>query len=240
MSQDDTPPESSRRKRRGEGAAPPVIPATRPDVGTKQIDPADFAKMQVRLDAFIERRFAPLVPALGQAFFQPARKGELGDPGLREAFRLWSLLGYRDPDGLRLVDMFAAAGLHDEPEIDRSLNAMRRARFRVLRIDARDESQKRLQTFDLLDDEAVSLLDRQAFDQVAIDELLCGWFFPAAGLWRGLGAVTRISKVVADEIREAIFSLAAHEQMTPAELAERRSMKLFWMLYRSAALAPAG
>jgi len=237
MTKDHAPP-SSRRHRRGDESPAPVVPPTYPDTGTKQIEPADFAAMQARLDAFIERRFAPMIPALGEAFFQPARRGELDDPGLREAFRSWSLLGYRDPQGLRLIDMFAAAGLHAEPHIDRALNAMRQARFRVLRISSRNEHQKLLATFDLLDDAEVSLLDRLAYDQVAVDEMLCGWFFPAAGIWRALGAVTRVAKVSGDELRAAISSLAAHEQMSPAELGERRSMKLFWMLYRATALAP--
>lgn len=236
MSEDS---KGSRRLRRGHGNSTSPIPAIYDDPIKRQIDPEAFATFEQRLDAFTQRRFGALLPSLGKAFFKGCTREEVTDPGLQMAFQKWVMYGFRDADGLRIVDMFAAAGLHDEPEVGRALNAARKAVFRVASVARRDETTRQIDAFDLLREVDFDVLDKNTFALAREEDLLCGWMFPSGVLWRPLGLCTRVPKVAATAVRKALGTLAEGESMSFPELAERRTMKLFWLIYRGAVMAPA-
>ena len=224
--------------RRGQTPASSPIPEVYEDPIARQIDPEALSAFEQRLDAFAHRRFGPLLPGLGKAFFKGASRDEVREPGLQTAFRNWVMYGFRDEAGLRIVDMFAAAGLHGEPEIGRAVNAARQSRFAVAAVETRDEATQQMRVGDLLREESFTYLDKNTFVHAQAEDLLCGWVFPSGVLWRPIGLCTRVPKVAATAVRQAMGELAAAEAMAFPELAERRSMKLFWLVYRAALLAP--
>ena len=82
---DDNPNKGSRRHRKGDYQGPQVVPPIVPDPIARQIPAEDFSALLARAEAFAHRRFGPILPQIGAAFFKGRTEQEVRDEGLQAA-----------------------------------------------------------------------------------------------------------------------------------------------------------
>ena len=239
MSKDDA--KKSRRHRQGDYQKPAIIPPIVPDRIARQIDPEHFSALLARAEAFAQRRFGPILPQLGAAFFRGRSKDDLTDEGLQAAFRAWVLYGFRDEDGIRIIDMFAAAGIPPERELGRALTAARQARFAFFEVLERNPKTKQVRARDLNSEaespkDEVDFLDRHAYDDLEVSAVLAGWYVPVGALWRPVGAATLIPADKAALLREGLDQLHARQNLPREAATQSQSMQMFWLAFRVANL----
>lgn len=233
----------SRRKRRGEGPSPSpaaegsgaseVDPARPP----KQFDPKTFAQVDKALGSFAQRRFGKAMPALAAAFFGIASKEERTYPELQAAYALYVCYGWQDEEGRRIVDMFAEHGLKMSPEEQRLIEALRRARMVLFVSHHVEPANKQIVGRCAMRDEAITILDHGAFSAMKPGDGLLTWVFPVGALSRPFGPGTLVPKRAIAAIEQAAVKLADDENVTLADLADKRPSQLFWLVYRAVELA---
>jgi hypothetical protein len=234
-------PKKSRRHRKGEYEAPVVVPAIVPDPVARQIDPEHVSALVSRAEAFAERRFGPILTQLGASFFQGRTPADLRDEGLAAAFRAWVLYGFRDENGVRIIDMFAAAGIPPQREVARALTAARQARFAFFEVLERNPRTKQVRARDLNSphaspDDEVDFLDHTAYEVLEIGSVLAGWFVPVGPLWRPIGAATHVPPSKLPFLTAGLAQLAQGHSLAREELAQKYAMQMFWLAFRVANL----
>ncbi len=227
---------SSDRKRRGHSKDAPA-PAGPPRI--KKIDATAYQQVDGMLGSFAHRRFGPVLPTVAGGWFGAATEAEREDDELRTAFMLFFVHGWRDPQGLRIIDMFAEFGIELNPLQQTALAAMRQARFQLVRIEQLVPDNKQIQGREFFRDEAVALIDRNSFESVQPGDGLLAWMMPVADLWRPIGIATRVPERCWVATERALDHLAEGLGITRAELADRKTAQAFWAVYRAAnALGP--
>lgn len=239
-----TPPRVNQRKRRGHkqleasAASSPVEPAgagqKRAVKSVRQLDPEAFRQVDLMIGSFAQRRFGNLMPQVAAGFFGAARGDEPNHPELQKAFALYFVYGYRDPQGLRIVDMFERFGLKLDREQKRVLEACKRAQLVVFQLERQNPANKQMLGLDILRGIPMTVLDQSAFERMSPGEVLIAYMFPVGDLWRPLGMGTRIPRANVNTLRAGLAQLANEQGFAPAELSDRRPAQVFWVAYRSA------
>jgi hypothetical protein len=238
-----TPPRVSTRKRRGhkiaelEAAAAVAVAPAKPKRAVKtgrQLDPEVFRQVDLMIGSFAQRRFANLMPKVAAGFFGSAQGDEPNHPELQQAFALYFVYGYRDAQGLRIIDMFERFGVQLDREQKRVLDACQRSRFVVFQLQRSNQANKQMQGLDMLRGLPMSLLDQAAFDRLVPGDVLVAYMFPVGDLWRPLGLGTKVGRARVDALRSGLARLAQEQGFAAAELPERRPAQVFWLAYRAA------
>lgn len=244
---------SSRRKRRGTGpisteearllaTAKPVKvppregqPAKAPTVSKfGRFERADFERVETMLAAFANRRLGPLVNAVGKGFFGAATAEERENPGIRTAFFTFFLYTYRDPKGIRVIDLFAEAGLPLEGRQKAALEACLQARLVVQTIDDVHPGKHRMRGRDLLRDEPITALDRNASQLVKPGERLMCWQIPWGTSWQPIGYAVQVEQRKAVALDRGIETLCNNLRAVRRELPEQHAANLWWVVHRIA------
>ncbi len=243
---------SSRRKRRGTGpisteearllatARPPAKVAARgreaevvkPKFG--RYERADFERVETMLAAFANRRLGPLVNVVAKGFFGAATPEERENSGIRTAFYSFFLYTYRDPKGIRVVDLFAEAGLPLEGRQRAALDALLQARLVIMSIDDVHPGKQRMRGRDLLRDEQVTALDKNASSLVKPGERLMCWQIPWGTSWQPIGYAVQVEQRKAVALDRAIETLCNNLRVVRRELAEEHAANLWWVVHRVA------
>jgi hypothetical protein len=243
-----TPPRVSRRKRRGhkaeaeaeakaEAKAKAEVEARKPKRAHKavrQLDPESFRQVDAMIGSFAQRRFGQLMPKVAQGFFGVARGDEPKHPELQQAFALYFVYGFRDPQGLRILDMFARFGLELDREQRRVLDACLRARFVVFGLERKNDANKQLLGRDILRGVPMTVLDSVAYSALAPGDVIVAYMFPVGDLWRPLGLATKVARAKVPALRQGLGQLASSQGFAPVELPDRRPAQVFWTAYRVA------
>lgn len=243
-SEKKTPPRVNQRKRRGHSAqqaeaeaAAAVVAASQPKRAVKsvrQLDPEAFRQVDLMIGSFAQRRFGNIMPKVAAGFFGAARGDEPNHPELQQAFALYFVYGYRDGQGLRIIDMFERFGLELDREQKRVLEACKRARFVVFQLERNNPANKQLLGIDMLRGIPMTVLDQNAFDRTTPGDVLIAYMFPVGDLWRPLGMATKVARARANNLRAGLAQLANDQGFAPMELPDRRPAQVFWVAYRSA------
>ncbi len=252
---DDKTP--SRRKRRGTGpisseeerllatARPasqpnkPLAPAKGPAPATPKFgryERPDFERVESMLASFANRRLGPLVNLVAKGFYGAATDEEKNNPGIRTAFYSFFLYGYRDPKGIRAVDLFAEAGLPLEGRQRAALDACLQARLVIMSIDDVHVGKHRMRGRDLLRDEPVTAFDRNASSLVKPGERLMCWQIPWGTSWQPIGYAVQIEQRKAVALERSIESLCNGLRAVRRELPEQHAHNLWWVGHRVANL----
>jgi hypothetical protein len=252
---DDKPP--SRRKRRGTGPisteeerllatarpSPSAIKTQTPVKGTTPSTPKfgryerpDFERVESMLAAFANRRLGPLVNLVAKGFYGAANDDEKNNPGIRTAFYSFFLYGYRDPKGIRAVDLFAEAGLPLEGRQRAALDACLQARLVIMSIDDVHAGKHRMRGRDLLRDEPVTAFDRNASSLVKPGERLMCWQIPWGTSWQPIGYAVQIEQRKAIALERSIETLCNGLRAVRRELPEQHAANLWWVGHRVANL----
>lgn len=251
---DDADKTSSRRKRRGTGpisteeqrlletsrapikSAPKAGEPTPPTPKFGRYERPDFERVESMLAAFANRRLGPLVNAVAKGYFGAAKPEERDNPGIRTAFYSFFLYGYRDPKGIRVVDLFADSGLPLEGRQRAALDACLQARLVVMSVEDVHPGKHRMRGRDLLRDEAVTALDRNASQLVKPGERLMCWQIPWGTSWQPIGYAVQIEQRKAVALDRAIETLCNSLRAVRRELPEQHAANLWWVVHRVANL----
>jgi len=248
------PPRASRRKRRGhssdghddaatlaaahalasEAATTTKDGKRRKVKSVRQLDPEAFRQVDGMLGSFAQRRFGKLMPKVAEGFFGAASEDERKLPVLQQAFALYFVYGYRDGQGLRILDMFARFGLKLDREQQRVLAALQRTSFVVFALDRKNDANKQLQGRDLLRGVPMTALDRGVFDHLVPGDVIVAYMFPVGDLWRPLGMCTKVARAKANTLGKGLSQLAQQQGFSPPQLADRRPAQIFWTALRVA------
>lgn len=244
MSDDNQPdkPHRSHRLRRGHKAeaerlaaeAAKNAPKKRVVKAVRQLDGEAFKQVDAMLASFAQRRFGPLITEAAKGFFGNANAEEVKLPELQQAFALYFAYGYRDGQGIRIIDMFGKFGLELDFEQKRVLEAVLRTRLVVFQLERKEDANKQMQGRDLQRNEPLTLLDHNAYAQTQPGDVLIAYMFPVGDLWRPLGLATKIPRARAASLRNGLDKLAAEQGFSPTALVERRPAQVFWLGYRVA------
>jgi len=238
-----TPPRVNQRKRRGHGAetaaetARLAAEAAQPKRAVKsvrQLDPEAFRQVDLMIGSFAQRRFGNLMPKVAAGFFGAAQGDEPNHPELQQAFALYFVYGYRDGQGLRIIDMFERFGLELDREQKRVLDACKRARLVAFQLERVNPANKQMIGLDILRGIPMTTLDQNAFDRMSPGDVLLAYMFPVGDLWRPLGMATKVPRARANALRSGLAQLANDQGFAPVELPDRRPAQVFWVTYRSA------
>lgn len=258
MTDDTDKTQPSRRKRRGTGpfvttdqevlqaqqaaqpaaapeAAPDKLGELRPAVSRPKFgryERADFERVESMLASFAARRLQPFMNQVANGFFGAATPQEKNNAELRTAFYSFFLYGYRDPKGIRVVDLFAHAGLPLEGRQRAALEACQQARLALTAVEDVNPGKQRLRGKDLLRDEAIAVLDKnlcQVFKPG--DRFLC-WQIPWGTSWQPIGVVQQIEARKAHALDLALETLCNSLRAVRRELPERHAANLFWLVHR--------
>jgi hypothetical protein len=237
-----TPPRASQRKRRGhkaqteaEEAAALAAASAQPKRAVKtvrQLDPEAFRQVDLMVGSFAQRRFGNIMPKLAAGFFGAAKGDEPNHPDLQKAFALYFVYGYRDQQGLRVIDMFERFGLELDREQKRVLEACKRARFVVFQLERNNPANKQLLGIDMLRGIPMTVLDQNAFEHMTPGDVLIAYMFPVGDLWRPLGMGTKVARARVNALRSGLAQLANEQGFAPLELPDRRPAQVFWVAYR--------
>ncbi|PRQ09658.1 hypothetical protein [Enhygromyxa salina] len=238
------PPRTRERKRRGHKAETEAAEAARIEAeankpkravkAVRQLDPEAFKQVDLMIGSFAQRRFGGMMPEVAKAFFAVARGEEAKHPELQQAFALYFVYGYRDGQGLRVLDMFAQHGLQLDREQRRVLDACMRARFVVFGLERKNDANKQLIGRDILRETPMTVLDNVAFAQLSPGDVLGAYMFPVGDLWRPLGMATKVAGARTKALSQALGQLSGAQSLAPIALADRRPAQVFWTLYRVA------
>lgn len=251
-----TPPRATRRKRRGHsssssdsaisaGALDAAVnasvsetsgtaPRRRAVKSVRQLDPEAFQQVDAMIGSFAQRRFGALMPKVAAGFFGNASEDERKHATLQKAFALYFVYGYRDAQGLRIIDMFSRFGLKLDREQKRVLEACLRASQCVCVIESKNAANKQLQCRDLLRGVPMTVLDRGAFDVFGPGDVLIAYMFPMGDMWRPLGMVTKVPRARGKALSQGLSQLAQRQGFAPAQVADRRPDQVFWTAIRIA------
>src|SRR5690606_34183904 len=119
----------------------------------------------------------------------------------------FALYGYRDPKGIRLVDMFAQAGLPLDGRQRAALDACLQARLCLVAIDDVHPGKQRLRGKDILRDEPVALIDRNLSQVIKPGDRVLAWQIPWGTKWQPIGVVQRVEARRADVLERGIETL---------------------------------
>jgi hypothetical protein len=239
-----TAPRASQRKRRGhkaqaeaEAEVAALALASQPKRAVKsvrQLDPEAFRQVDMMIGSFAQRRFGNLMPKVAAGFFGAAKGDEPNHPELQQAFALYFVYGYRDQQGLRIIEMFERFGLELDREQKRVLEACKRARFVVFQLERSNPANKQLLGLDMLRGIPMAMLDQSAFDRMTPGDVLIAYMFPVGDLWRPLGMATKVARARTNNLRAGLAQLANEQGFAPVELPDRRPAQVFWVAYRCA------
>jgi hypothetical protein len=185
---------------------------------------------QVR--AFSEQRFESLITSVAQGFFGMASRDEVELPELRAAFFAYFVLGYRDQNQIRVLDMFRGYGFKPDANQRRALDALSAATFRVVEITHRHEGNRQFDGCDVLTHESLRFVDKKAFETLHIGDAIMAWFMPSGEVFRPVEVATQIEALRLPGIAAALRSLADSLKIEPRELLRRKPAQAFWTVYR--------
>ncbi len=246
---------SSRRKRRGTGPISteeqrlletsrprPQIAATprtsaEPTPATPKFgryERPDFERVESMLASFANRRLGPLVNAVAQGFYGAATAEERENPGIRTAFYSFFLYTYRDPKGIRVIDLFADSGLPVEGRQKAALDACLQARLVVMSVDDVHVGKHRMRGRDLLRDEPVTAIDRNASQLVKPGERLMCWQIPWGTSWQPIGYAVQVEQRKAVALDRALETLCNNLRAVRREMPEQHAANLWWLVHRVA------
>ena len=251
-------PRQSRRKRRGSGVGSPDAATTAPSPAVKRTTSAssttssatpqakvlsigrfergDFERVEGMLAAFVNRRLADLIPQVARGFFAAATKQEQQLPELRSAFYSFLFYGWRDGNGVRIVDLFRRMGPGIQGRQLAALEACSQARLGLVQIQDVNVKKQRIRGRDTLRDEAVTLRDKNAVNAVRPGDRLLSWMIPWGTSWQPIGVATHIEARKVDALDRAIESMANNLRAVRRELPERHAANLYWVVYRVAGM----
>jgi hypothetical protein len=219
----------SRRPRKGHSEE------TRPvRKSSKQLDPEAFAAVDQMIGALAHKSFGKVLPAVMAGFFGASNKDELKNPELQAAFMMFFVYGWKDPHGMRIVDVFASYGpqLHDEQA--RVLSALRQARLALFEVQRREPGNKQLHGREVFRDSPMSVLDHNAYEALADHDALLAWYIPVGDFWRPFGVATHVEADKLAALTAALIQLADDLGVTVAELPQRKAAQAFWVVFRAA------
>ena len=239
-------PQGSRRKRRGTAASEPdaatrpsTRPSTRPDAGGAQapvraprVNARAYAEAMQQLRAFSEQRFEKLITAVAQGFFGMATREEVQRPELRAAFFAFFVLGYRDQNGVSILQMFRGYGFRPTQPQARALEALERATFRVVEITEKHEGSRQFEGVDILDGANLRFVDKRAFEALHPGDAIMAWFMASGEVLRPVEVATHVDALRLPGVHAALRSLAESAEVELAELSMRRPAQVFWTVYR--------
>jgi hypothetical protein len=245
---------ASRRKRRGTGpisteeerllaTAKPAVRVSAPgrDGEGQVVKPkfgryerADFERVETMLAAFANRRLGPMVNLVAKGFFGAATPEERENSGIRTAFYSFFLYTYRDPKGIRVIDLFAESGLPLEGRQKAALEACMQARLVVMSIEDVHPGKHRMRGRDLLRDEPITALDRNASSLVKPGERLMCWQIPWGTSWQPIGYAVQIEERKAVALERGIETLCNGLHAVRRELPEQHAANLWWVVHRVA------
>jgi len=248
-------PRQSRRKRRGTGvgsptpaplgglrrtiAKPSTAEATKPQekvLSIGRFERGDFERVEGMLATFVNRRLGELVPKVAQGFFAAASKQEQQLPELRSAFYSFLFYGWRDGNGVRLVELFRRLGPGLSGRQQYALDACANARLGLVHIDDVNVKKQRIRGRDTLRDEPVTLRDKNAVNAVRPGDRLLTWMIPWGTSWQPIGVATHVEARKVQALDRAIESMANNLRAVRRELPERHPANLYWVLYRVAGM----
>lgn len=241
-----TPPRVNQRMRRGhkaqaeaEAAIAAVEQARQPKRAVKsvrQLDPEAFKQVDMMIGSFAQRRFGNIMPKVAAGFFGAAKGDEPNHPELQQAFALYFVYGYRDNQGVRIIDMFEKFGLDLDREQKRVVEACKRAQLVAFQLERVNPANKQMLGLDILRGIPVTTLDQNAFGQMAPGDVMLAYMFPVGDLWRPLGLATKVPRARVASLRNALSQLASEQRISPIELPDHRPAQVFWVTYRAAEL----
>jgi len=231
---------SSRRKRRGHAektTAPQQAREPAPETqGSKsrapKIDPRSYQEVMAQVRAFSEQRFEQLITSVAQGFFGMASREEAQIPELRSAFFAYFVLGYRDQNNIRILDMFQGYGFKPDANQRRVLDALSAATFRVVEITHRHEGNRQLDGYDIMTHESLRFVDKKAFETLQTGDAIMAWFMPSGEVFRPVEIATQIEALRIPGIAAALRALAESLRLQPDELVRRKPAQAFWTVYR--------
>lgn len=238
------PHRPSARKRRGHSAetqaqaeaqaaqAQAEVAASKRVKAVRQLDPESFKQVDAMIGSFAQRRFGNLMPKVAAAFFGAAQGDERNLPELQQAFALYFVYGYRDAQGLRILDMFGRYGLQLDREQQRVVDACLRSCLVVFGLERKNESNKQMLGRDILRGLPMTVLDNVAYDSLAPGDVLVAYMFPVGDLWRPLGLGTRIPRARTKTLSQALSQLAQSQNLPAMGIADHRPAQVFWTSYR--------
>lgn len=200
----------------------------------RQLDPEVFKQVDLMIGSFAQRRFAPLMPKVAAGFFAAAKGDEQKRPELQQAFALFFVYGYRDAQGLRIVDMFSRFGLQLDREQKRVVDACLRACLVVFALERKNEANKQLLGRDILRGLPMTVLDNVAYDALNPGDVLVAYMFPVGDMWRPLGLGTRVARPRAQALSQGLGQLAQSQNLSTVAIADLRPAQVFWTAFRLA------
>jgi hypothetical protein len=238
------PPRVNQRMRRGhravaeaEAAAAAIEAAKQPKRAVKsvrQLDPESFKQVDMMIGSFAQRRFKNIMPKVAAGFFGAAKGDEQNHPEIQQAFALYFVYGYRDNQGVRIIDMFEKFGLDLDREQKRVVDACKRAQLVVFQLERVNPANKQMIGLDILRGIPMTTLDQNALAQMVPGDVILAYMFPVGDLWRPLGMATKVSRNRVNALRNGLTQLANEQAISPLELGERRPAQVFWVTYRVA------
>jgi hypothetical protein len=249
------PPTASRRKRRGTGpiasapapapqvaprsaSAPAAQPPAEKILSIGRYEREDFERVEALIAAMVNRnqQIRGFAEQLARGFFAPASPQERPLRELQAAFYSFMMYGWRDSNGVRIVDLFRNSAPQLTVRQQAALQACARARMVLVAIDDVHPGKQRIRGRDLLRDEPLTMRDHNA-TKIARegDRMLC-WLIPWGTAWQPIGVATRVEARKAEALERAIEAMANGLRAVRRELPERHAADLFWVAYRVANL----
>ena len=231
---------SSRRKRRGHagpstpaGTAPAVTTATdAPPRKRGKVDPRTYAQVMERIKAFVEARLVKLVTPVARGFFNGCTQEEIQRPDLQSAFFLFFVLGYRDPNGVRILDMYRGYGFKPTPVEARVVDALDVTRLRLVEVVRKVEANRQLEVRDVFDDTTFKLSDQEAYKSLDAGDGMMAWFMPSSEIHRPIEVATHVGRELLGPMVDGLRTLASEAEVSPEELGRRKPAQMFWAVYR--------
>lgn len=201
---------------------------------SRQLDPEAFAQVDEMVGALAHKSFGKVLPAVMAGFFGASRKDELKNPELQAAFMMFFVYGWKDPHGMRIIDVFAAYGPQLRDEQARVLSALRQARLALFEVERRESANKQLSGREVFRDSPMSVLDHNAYDALSERDALLAWYIPVGDFWRPFGVATHVEAKKLAPLTAALTKLADDTGFSLAELPERKPAQAFWTVFRAA------
>lgn len=222
----------SRRKQRGH-----LEGQSRDDREAQTVEADLDQKAQGEVDAmlagFIKRRFPKVIDLVAAGFFGDATKEERQNPVLKQACALFFAHGWRDPEGMRVIDAFADYGLERTPAQEKVLDAMRTSSFRCLQLEADIRSDDmQVACRDLMDGTPLPLELRGQLVELNRGDVIVGWFMRTTAGMRPLGVINLVPVKVAAQFEDALVRLAEAYPIPRADLGIEKPAPTFWLSYR--------
>ena len=212
--------------------APASAAVIKPKFG--RYERSDFERVETMLTSFASRRFGPFINQVMTGFFGAATAEEKANPELRTAGYSFCLYGFRDPKGIRIVDMFAHAGLPLDGRQRAALDACLQARLILASIDDVNPGKQRIRGRDLLRDEAVTISDRNLSQALRPGDRVLGWHIPWGTSWQPIGVAQRVEARKTQVLERGLETLCNGVRAVRRELPDRHAPNLFWLVHRVA------